>query len=44
MTEARAELKELSARLVEAQENERRAIARELHDEIGRRFQPCSSV
>ena len=32
---ARAELKELSARLVEAQENERRAIARELHDEVG---------
>ena len=32
---ARAELKELSARLVEAQENERRAISRELHDEVG---------
>jgi signal transduction histidine kinase len=28
-------LKELSARLVAAQENERRAISRELHDEVG---------
>ena len=35
VTAARGELKELSARLVEAQENERRAIARELHDEVG---------
>lgn len=32
---ARQELKRLSARLVEAQEQERRAISRELHDEIG---------
>lgn len=32
---ARAELKQLSARLVEAQENDRRAISRELHDQIG---------
>jgi signal transduction histidine kinase len=32
---ARAELKQLSARLVEAQENERRLISRELHDEVG---------
>jgi signal transduction histidine kinase len=32
---ARQELKGLSARLVEAQENERRAISRELHDQIG---------
>jgi signal transduction histidine kinase len=29
------ELKELSARLVSAQEGERRAISRELHDEVG---------
>jgi signal transduction histidine kinase len=35
VTEARSELKELSARLVDAQENERRALARELHDEVG---------
>jgi signal transduction histidine kinase len=31
----RSELKELSARLVNAQEQERRAISRELHDEVG---------
>jgi signal transduction histidine kinase len=35
IVDARAELKCLSARLVEAQENERRSISRELHDEIG---------
>ena len=35
IVKAREELKELSARLVEAQENERRAISRELHDEVG---------
>ena len=29
------ELKELSTRLVDAQERERRAISRELHDEVG---------
>lgn len=33
--QARLELKGLSARLVEAQETERRAISRELHDEVG---------
>jgi signal transduction histidine kinase len=32
---ARAELQRLSQRLVEAQEEERRTIARELHDEVG---------
>jgi len=32
---AQAKLKELSARLVDAQEQERRAISRELHDEVG---------
>lgn len=34
-TKARADLRELSARLVRAQENERRNLARELHDEVG---------
>jgi signal transduction histidine kinase len=33
--QAQGQLKELSARLVEAQEQERRAISRELHDEVG---------
>ena len=33
--ETRDELKELSARLVQVQENERRSISRELHDEVG---------
>jgi signal transduction histidine kinase len=35
IVEARKELKQLSASLVAAQENERRSISRELHDEIG---------
>ena len=34
-TRARADLQELSAKLVRAQENERRSLARELHDEVG---------
>ncbi len=32
---ARAELKQLSARLVATQENDRRALSRELHDQVG---------
>ncbi len=35
VAEARTRLKELSARLVQAQETERRALSRELHDEVG---------
>jgi signal transduction histidine kinase len=35
MAAARSELRELSARLLQAQEEERRAISRELHDEVG---------
>jgi len=35
MLEARRQLQALSTRLIEAQEDERREIARELHDEIG---------
>lgn len=33
--DARVQLKDLSARLVQAQETERRALSRELHDEVG---------
>jgi len=35
LARSRLELESLSARLVEAQEEERRAISRELHDEVG---------
>jgi signal transduction histidine kinase len=35
ISHARAELKQLSARLVKAQEDERRLITRKLHDEVG---------
>ena len=35
LAQNRAELQELSARLVDAQETERRSISRELHDEVG---------
>jgi len=35
LTHSRGELRQLSARLVDAQETERRSISRELHDEVG---------
>jgi signal transduction histidine kinase len=35
LVQSRGEMQQLSARLVDAQETERRAISRELHDEVG---------
>jgi len=35
VADARTQLKELSARLVQAQETERKSLSRELHDEVG---------
>jgi len=35
LARSRSQLEELSARLVDAQESERRSISRELHDEVG---------
>ncbi len=35
VVQARTQLKDLSTRLVQAQESERRALSRELHDEVG---------
>ena len=41
LARSRYALRELSARLVDAQETERRAISRELHDEGDNRWAPC---
>ncbi len=42
VTEARGQLKSLSARLVKMQEEERRALSRELHDEVGQSLSAIS--
>jgi len=42
-TEQREQLRTLSAKVVEAQETERRAVARELHDEIGQLLHALSA-
>lgn len=39
LADSRLELEKLSARLVDVQEQERRSIARELHDEVGQTLQ-----
>ena len=42
VTDARSRLKDLSARLVKTQEEERRALSRELHDEVGQSLSAIS--
>jgi glucose-6-phosphate-specific signal transduction histidine kinase len=42
--QAQRELKELSKRLVDTEERERRAISRELHDEVGQSVKVSSGA